>query len=114
MTVSDRELLELAARAAGVCGEFRDGLGLCPPELSQRHKYYWNPLTDDGDALRLAFALGMSVDAGGCIIDFVVPDVDDDEMETQESIEFDNHDGDIGNLRRAIVRAAAHIGGAKL
>ena len=62
--MSDRELLELAAKAAGLSvipytwnkgtGWDHDGFTLagCGGEE-------WNPLEDDGDALRLAVALGL-------------------------------------------------------
>src|SRR3546814_16882155 len=56
--MDDRELLELAARATGFEIEDDENRGLvvlsdCGVE--------WNPLTDDGDALRLAVRLHMSV-----------------------------------------------------
>jgi hypothetical protein len=65
--MTDRELLEAAAKAAGIdwqnwtqmryLGE--DG----QPEPGLRDwPYDWNPLTDDGDALRLAVKLAMNVD----------------------------------------------------
>lgn len=59
--MTDRELLELAAMPGGIAGEYRAGLGICPPELSQLHKFWWNPLIDDGDALRLAVKLRLTV-----------------------------------------------------
>jgi hypothetical protein len=57
MNEIDRELLEKAAKAADVGLFFRDGepgdsATGCP----------WNPLADDGDALRLATKLGMVLD----------------------------------------------------
>ena len=63
---TDRELLELAAKAAGYCiceplryGEFR----VCNP--GQNHlSFAWSPLTDDGDALRLAVKLKMEIVIG--------------------------------------------------
>jgi len=58
---SDRELLELAAKAYGFGGGSKTSgalwnyIGWCDTaEL-------WNPLTDDGDALRLAVKLHMQV-----------------------------------------------------
>lgn len=51
--MTDREMLELAAKAAGICPE-RDGN---PDEW-----HAWDPLEDDGDALRLAGVLGLVVD----------------------------------------------------
>jgi len=54
--VTDRELLELAAKAAGM-PTHTDGVGFV-----MAHHPSWNPLTDDGDALRLAVKLGLQVD----------------------------------------------------
>lgn len=51
--MEDRELLELAAKAAGVWA----GALLTPTKAGR----VWNPLTDDGDALRLAVKLGIDV-----------------------------------------------------
>ena len=60
--MSDRELLELAAKAAGI-------RGMWDPYGSQFRRYFegqstffgdaWNPLEDDGDALRLAIHVGI-------------------------------------------------------
>lgn len=57
---TDRELLELAAKAAGL--EYHwvkvDGGSLMQAsEPGSRSEESWNPLTDDGDALRLAVKL---------------------------------------------------------
>ncbi|WP_221885313.1 hypothetical protein [Pseudomonas aeruginosa] len=54
--MNDRELLELAARAAGI-----DPVLAEPINFSTGVEYYWNPLTDDGDALRLAVTCGLVV-----------------------------------------------------
>ncbi|HEJ2806541.1 TPA: hypothetical protein SL251_004914 [Pseudomonas aeruginosa] len=54
--MNDRELLELAARAAGI-----DRVLAEPINFSTGVEYYWNPLTDDGDALRLAVKRGLVV-----------------------------------------------------
>lgn len=55
--MSDRELLELAAKAAGYgYGEFVKGGIVFATEDS-----LWNPLEDDGDAFRLACDLGLRV-----------------------------------------------------
>lgn len=60
---TDRELLEAAAKAAGLrIVEQRSG-GLpwtVEPPSGPRHT--WNPLTDDGDALRLAVKLELQLD----------------------------------------------------
>lgn len=55
---NDRELLELAARAAGLTDmlqETEDGF-----EFIETYDI-WNPLESDGDALRLAVKLGMDI-----------------------------------------------------
>ncbi|HDY5286410.1 TPA: hypothetical protein RQ692_004066 [Pseudomonas aeruginosa] len=63
--MNDRELLELAARAAGIkarwfrvkqwrqVGGYRMQTGQ-EDVFGTHHSKPWNPLTDDGDALRLA------------------------------------------------------------
>ncbi len=100
--MTDRELLELAAKAAGIVGKWeRD-------KAYVQDRYYfnvpydnhnmltgfeWNPLTDDGDALRLAVKLGIFSDTG-------------------MTFQFMESVGDSAATRRAIVRAAAEIGEA--
>ena len=72
--MTDRELLELAAKAAGI-GKLdfdyptREGCGMyfgprlpVPDGIVMDVTYtYWNSLTNDGDALRLAVKLGIAV-----------------------------------------------------
>ena len=93
--MSDRELLELAAKAIG--GEFHSGhLYL----LGQPEE--WNPLNDDGDALRMAVRANIvprSIN-GVC---FAWADGVCDVIETHGSDQY-------AATRRAIVRAAAEIG----
>lgn len=106
---SDRELLELAAKAAG----FREfqyceaSGGLQAIYVDDDDIGFWDPLTDDGDALRLAVKLGIEVGnyhqygralaSIGC---------------TRGVGEFweINPDDHCAATRRAIVRAAAEIG----
>lgn len=107
---SDRELLELAAKAAGF-GLF-DIVGAC---VRCDTDEYWNPLANDGDALRLAVRLRLSVD-------FAPHDVGPYVRAWRHSVEMqyapvsivqDYHaaDGDpYAAARRAVVRAAAQIG----
>jgi len=93
--VDDRELLELAAKAHG--GIASDGLGECFDMALEKD---WNPLTDDGDALRLAVKLKMELDCHlycASVNYNVWHDADD------------IGDGEAAT-RRAIVRAAAEIG----
>jgi hypothetical protein len=67
--MDDRNLLELAAQAAGIdvrwhepwecfvhVGEWYEGR-----PLMHKAQMMWTPLTDDGDALRLAAKLGLCV-----------------------------------------------------
>ena len=60
--MTDRELLEAAARAAGI------PLQRLEPETvwdtGQITRNGWNPLTDDSDALRLAVALALEIRPG--------------------------------------------------
>ena len=106
--MTDRELLEAAAKAADVpldltirpdgkpfgCSERGLAIDVVPG--------WWNPLTDDGDALRLAVDLKMKITVGNAIVmveAIGIPDV---------GVPFT---GDAREAtRRAIVRAAAAIG----
>lgn len=54
--MTDRELLELAAKAAGY-----DVTWLKDSQFIHGRDDWWDPLTDDGDALRLAVKLHMQV-----------------------------------------------------
>jgi hypothetical protein len=89
--MNDRELLEFAAKAAGFKREdFVDGKSIIREVDGQ--PVYWNPLTDDGDALRLAVKLSLW-------------------EAVQDGYQHLDSDGDIGAAtRRSIVRAAAKIG----
>ena len=100
---TDRELLDAAAKIAGFDLEW-DG----PPEMwapmYYRGKTYhqWNPLTDDGDAFRLAVALRMCVESWGSGASAVV-------TVNNRALVAEPHYGDEPGraTRRAIVRAAA-------
>ena len=101
--LTDKELLELAAKAAGIT----DGhwLGDCFWVGAYDGGYEWKPLADDGDALRLAVKLRMCLDTF---------DVDEEEhtvaWKTLSNECRENHDGDpYYATRRAIVCAAAEI-----
>lgn len=106
--MTDRELLELAAKAAGysICHEVegKDCLALKDPKgyLGDEH-FYWNPLKDDGDALRLAVKIGVVVDSHGMYSRASFPFGD--------NISHVSHGDDpYAATRRAIVLAAAEIG----
>ena len=97
--MSDREMLELAAKAAGidVSAGWSVRLNAFYVEPEQETGAYagWNPITDDGDALRLAVRLHLPVEA---MIAFVA------------ERDPDWHKDPYAATRRAIVRAAAEIG----
>ena len=60
---TDRELLELAAKAAGHCvAACCDGKYWKTETPESEGIEHWNPLTDDGDALRLAVKLSLEID----------------------------------------------------
>jgi len=107
--MTDRELLELAAKAAGLNYSFEYG---CYFDDEYEQGCDWNPLDDDGDALRLAVKLGLDV----CIDlqlenkphTHVIGFRCDHSAETIEAIEY--HGDPYAATRRAIVRAAAEIG----
>jgi hypothetical protein len=93
--VNDRELLKMAAKAMHLPENFSNA--------AYMRGWYsnWNPLTDDGDALRLAVSLRMNIDI--C--------QDGTSAYTLMSVECASNPLDNGAAtRRAIVRAAAEIG----
>ncbi len=94
--MTDRELLERAAKAAGY--DFDGNL---------KHDRYssniWDPLHDDGDAFRLMVALGLPVNPefgkGGLSVSCGLSHV----------IYLEGWHHDAAAVRRAIVRAAAEM-----
>ena len=58
--MNDKELLKLAAKAAGIGLKFSADESVSP--RLEKTWTSWNPLTDDGDALRLAVKLDMQVE----------------------------------------------------
>jgi len=95
--MTDRELLEAAAKAAGVVGFWVDAGSNVG---SDSEPVIWNPLTDDGDALRLAVRVPRSA---------VIEEVWVTERTSIAEWERDP----LAATRRAIVRAAAEIGRSK-
>ena len=60
--MSDRELLELAARAAGFSdAEWAVKQACIYTAQLPGFRCFWNPLADDGDSLRLAVKLGIEI-----------------------------------------------------
>ena len=108
--MTDRELLELAAKAAGLdlTGAYatvHDRVYVFYRALPDGPPIAWNPLTDDGDALRLTVTLYFTVQ------------VDEEDAKTYVvsdgglCVAIESHTTDpYAATRRAIVRAAAEIG----
>ena len=111
--MTDRELLKDAAKVAGIelvfgpYGVPRDCTGM-EPAMNIFSAKVWNPLIDDGDALRLAVKLGISVSQemrNGCVF----CDAREGKVTADEQYAGDPY----AATRRAIVRAAAEIGRRK-
>lgn len=108
--MTDKELLECAAKATGITvnqwhlDEF-GWVAWIEPDDKQ-----WNPIEDDGDALRLAVKLKMVIDTdwnGGANAGNACVDFPDPEYGYQEG---NGKSDPYAATRRAIVRAAAEIG----
>lgn len=98
--MTDRELLQAAAKAVGfefngVWFDERTGLLVWEPPTNYESRD-WNPLTDDGDALRLAVRLNIPV----------FP-YDDETSTGTIGVVAKNWGSKEANTRRAIVMAAA-------
>jgi hypothetical protein len=102
--MNDRELIEAAAKAAGITvlppsrwtvGQEQFGLWIQVGE-HRTAVVWWNPLTDNGDALRLAVRLNIPV----------YP-YDDETSTGTVGVVAKNWGSKEANTRRAIVRAAA-------
>lgn len=120
--MNDRELLELAAKAAGVRidkskynggGAANTGFDTSGSAVLDWHNgKTWNPLTDDGDALRLAVKLNIDV--------IFATEIHPMHAHRQVSAWYGDEAKRVDEFmrvpmaatRRAIVRAAAEIGKA--
>lgn len=115
----DQTLLEKAARAAGYNFQWEPALLNEAPEPTvfspEGFGQYWNPLTSDGDALRLAVALGIGAQChrnnngeGYALASTGCPEIQN----------IESGDDPYAATRRAIVRAAASLakdaGGAEV
>lgn len=103
---TDRELLELAAKAAGIYLEWDGPPSQWVPIYYEGKTYHsWNPLEDDGDALRLAVKLGMWFDV------LLTHGATEASYGEGYDMLLEHHNDDpYAATRRAIVRAAAAIG----
>ncbi len=59
--MNDRELLELAAKSAGITNYQHAASSKALLIAGDGCEYYWDPLNDDGDALRLAVKLELQL-----------------------------------------------------
>lgn len=104
--MTDKELLELAAKAAGYdvvwnplwqCFQHKNPI----PDKYGTFRHPWIPLDDDGDALRLAVKLGIQIHQEGS---------DDGVAVWADQVMLWADGNALAATRRAIVRAAADIG----
>lgn len=106
--MTDRELLELAAKAAGFVPHhsYREKTNSLLWLSESGFPATWRPLDDDRDALRLAVKLGMHVHIGDDRVFVILPSAPSFAKATTELYDDDPY----AATRRAIVRAAAAIG----
>lgn len=104
--MNDRELLELAAKAAGIDLSWDQDFGGADflPPLNVIGWKGWAPLADDGDAFRLAVKLTLEIDICHSGIAVRTP------KGHKILIDADEEKDGYKATRRAIVRAAAEIG----
>lgn len=104
-----RELLELAAKAAGYemlpAGASKPRIALLPDDPVYAP---WSPLSSDGDALRLAMKLGIQIIPGENYVEAVKPSPR--LRQTRFCEMYSAHDNPLAATRYAVVRAAAEIG----
>lgn len=104
--MNDRERLEYAAKAAGIEIGWIDPVWNNPDAVPYIHLLggkLWNPITDDGDALRLAVKLKLSID---------IDEKTSDAFPRGSGHAIHSCGDSYAATRRAIVRAAAEIGKA--
>ena len=113
--MTDRELIELAAKAAGISGWW-SGEDFCYGYNGNKNvPVPWRPLTDDGDALRLAVYLDIDLMNATACADgsdgqsVTFPICGDYQAITER---HESSEKKLSATRRAIVRAAAEIGKA--
>lgn len=109
--MSDRELLEKAAKAAGIeLIDYCTKVAIC--FYDKKTQTAWNPLTKDGDALRLAVRLALTIQCA-CVDDYGREYVRVDHYPNSgepATVSIEEYGCDESATRRAIVRAAAAMG----
>ena len=111
---TDRELLEMAAKADGKKWQsYHMGRGLClaPPKGGMVITQMWNPLRDDAQALRLAVKLGIKLELHPAWVYARAVITKYEYLQIEEGWANGFNDP-CAATRRAIVRAAAEIGRA--
>lgn len=116
--MTDIEMLGLAAKAAGLSyikptEDYSGSLGLCLCDEHGRPVMDWRPLTDDGDALRLAVSLRLWVQVNDRCAAWAQQDGESilGPAAASAMVMFSDENSDPrAATRRAIVRAAAEIG----
>lgn len=100
--MNEDDLIKLAAKAAGIRGEWNEACSKFEKLGDEGwHAGFFDPLADDGDALRLAVKLGIAVRR-----------ISNKAMVSSSVGQFDEYcdNNPCAAIRRAIVRAAAAIG----
>lgn len=114
--MTDRELLEYAAKAAGIDGVWQDWDGMdirygFSQSIYSKDEGYWNPRDDNGDALCLAVKLSLDI-RYEALPEGVIVAVSAPWSKRFFGLAWNEWIGDdpYAATRRAIVRAAAEIG----
>lgn len=121
--MDDRGLLELAAKAVGlVLIDWNDNWFDYGPgyryETETGWRELWNPLTDDGDALRLAIKLNIEIRPDAQVFETCTAYMVGAYGYNERELWYEDENGDARTddpmtaTRRAIVRSAAKIGEA--
>jgi hypothetical protein len=103
--MTDNQLLFEAAKAAGIDFSIK---GQVPTRFDGKDFIVWNPLTNDGDALRLAVKLGIKSKFNSAL-NQAIAWCGYQQQDIHINVEDYNNDP-YAATRRAIVRAAAEIG----
>lgn len=106
--MTDIELLELAARAALIDFADQPFMHHRAPAMLLKDGTVWNPLSNDGDALRLAVKLRINIESDTAT---VLCRLQPSYIKREKTVFVESYDnGAAAATRRAIVRAAAEIG----